>query len=162
MARIKISIDKLPAQKLFYLVDSCFLINKYIPPDKMNDPYEKILLEKSQEWWAIIDRQLSHGKAIVYILNVSIAEAFKSLFKQYIKKRINYATYDKARRALQIDLTLKPKDARKQKRHIKFHDIEINRDLIIGIDRFFESFLKNYPGVSTFDLLILSAARYLV
>jgi hypothetical protein len=34
--------------------------------------------------------------------------------------------------------------------------------MIISVDRFFESFLKNYPKVSTVDLLILSATKYLM
>jgi hypothetical protein len=128
----------------------------------MNDERERIMIVNSQAWWNIIDRQLHEGKAIVYVLNVCIAEAFKALEKQYIKNRITYLTYQKARENLRKCLILTPKAARKSKRDVKFHDIEINRDMVIGIDRFFESFLKNHPNVGTFDLLILSAAKYLI
>ena len=83
-------------------------------------------------------------------------------FKNYIKKRVTYKTYNIAKERLRKDLILTPAQARRPNRHIKFHDIEINRDIVIGVDRFFESFLKNYPTVSTFDLLILSTCKYLI
>lgn len=161
MPKIK-HLPRKPDDRIYYLVDSCFLVNKYIPPHIMKDNAERKLIINSKKWWTIIDEHLESHDAIVYVLNACIAETFKALFKHYVKKRITYNTYDTARKNLRKDLILTSTKARKQNRHIKFHDIELNRDIIIGVDRFFELFLKNYPKVSTFDLLILSTCRYLV
>jgi len=157
-------IDLTSAERHFYLLDACFLANKYIPVDRVTDPREKIRVERSKAWWQHIDAQVRRRKAIVYVPDVCIAEAFKVLAKKYYRDKYFRRPVDHkiAREKLAADLHATPRVLKSSDRHIRFHDISTSRDIIIAVDRFFEVCFKRNLEVSVPDLIILATAKYLV
>jgi hypothetical protein len=148
-----------------FLVDACFLVNKYINPNWINDPNEKRRIQCCRDWWEQIKKQLKQDKAKVFAPDIIIAEAFKTLAKKNFKERIfKYPVYYKnACERLRKDMRLSAKKAKGAKRKIKFHDIQMNRDIIISVDRFFEKlYKKNLPRVGIVDLLFLATGKYLM
>lgn len=81
MARVR-KIKRTPADVVAYIVDANFLVNKFIPAKVVKDQTERAAVERSMEWWHEIDKQLNVSKAIVYVPDVCIAEAFKVLAKK--------------------------------------------------------------------------------
>lgn len=84
MSRVR-RIQKIPSGTNYFLVDACFLANRYIPTDKLSN-HERDRVEKCQKWWQEISAQQEKKKAIVYIPDVCIAEAFKVLAKKYYQE----------------------------------------------------------------------------
>jgi len=163
MARVR-KIQRNPDDRNFYLTDANFLANKYLPAAKVTDKREKQRVLRSQDWWKEIDAQLRKRKALVYVPDVCIAEAFKVLARKYyqdsyFKRSVDYKM---ARDQLSRDIHVEPKKLKASDRHIKFHDISTSRDIIIAVDRFFEFFLKNEPRVSMPDLILLATSKHLI
>lgn len=150
--------------KNYFVIDACFLANKYIPPNRAPNAREKRRIEKCLDWWEEIDTQLNSGKALVYIPDICIAETFKVLArKHYVDKWfLNYAEYSNVRKNLRKDITVSPKTLRSYARKIQYHDISTSRDIIISVDRFYRVFLKAGLDVSLPDLVILATAKYLI
>jgi hypothetical protein len=157
-------IRRNPQSLNHFLVDACFLVNKYINPNWVQEPKEKHRIQSCQDWWAEIAGQLEQGKAKVFALDIIIAEAFKTLAKKNFKERIfKYpASYQKACERLRKDMHLSAKHAKSTKRKIKFHDIQMNRDIIISVDRFFERLHKKDLHAGIVDLLLLATGKYLM
>jgi hypothetical protein len=147
----------------YYLVDANFLVNKYLRASKITDAREQDRIRKSQAWWQEIDSQVASDMAKVYISDLCIAEAFKTLAKKnYEDKIFKYPVdYKLAKDRLRKDIHLPIAEARKQNRTIRYHDIDTSRDVVIGVDRFFELANKLKVNVSIVDLLILATAKYL-
>jgi hypothetical protein len=57
---------------------------------------------------------------------------------------------------------LSAQKAKGTKRKIKFHDIQMSRDIIISVDRFFEKLYKKDLHVGIVDLLLLATGKYLM
>jgi hypothetical protein len=157
-------IEREPKDRNFYLLDASFLANKYIPTSKITDAREKQRVERSKFWWREIDKQLQRRKAIIYVPDICIAEAFKVLARKYYQD--NYFSssnaYKGARDKLSADIHISPKNLKSSNRYVKFHDISTSRDIIISVDRFFEVFAKYKLNVTVPDLIILATAKYLI
>ena len=153
-----------PEHRNHFLVDACFLVNKYINPAWVSEPREKNRIQCCQDWWARITKQLKHDKARVFAPDIIIAEAFKTLAKKNFREHIfKYPVYYKnACERLRKDMRLSAKEARSAKRKIKFHDIQMNRDIVISVDRFFEKLHKKNLHVGIIDLLLLATGKYLM
>lgn len=164
MAKVR-KIDRSPnGGRNFYLVDACFLANKHIPAGSAPAGRERDRVVACQQWWAEIDTQLKNRKARVYVPDICIAEAFKVLAKKYYLDRWfkSAVTLDRARRRLSKDVRTDVAVLRAMSRHVRYHDISTNRDIIVGVDRFFELFLKNNRNVSIPDLILLATAKHLL
>jgi predicted nucleic acid-binding protein len=158
----RIPID--PDEKLFYLIDTNFLVNKYLPIKNITDKREKSRVKNSKKYWEIIDKQVGQRKAIIYTPDICIAEAFKVLAKKYYIDG-NYKSsyfYKQARDKLSRDIHISPKTLKSSRRFIPFHDISTSRDVIIAVDRFFEIFLKKGLDVTIPDLILLATAKYII
>jgi len=166
MARVR-KIHRHPQNgRNFYLVDACFLANRVIPPGLAppGKERERDRIKRCQEWWAEIDDQLDHDCARVYIPDICIAEAFKVLAKKYylegwFKKP---GDLDRARRALSDVIRTNTRSLQLGSRDVRFHDISTNRDIIVGVDRFFELFMKRKVNPSIPDLIVLATAKHLL
>ncbi len=157
-------IPRKPENRIWYLIDSNFLINKYLDSEYIQNPKEKKLVEDAHYYWSIIDEQIASSKATVLILDVCIAETFKNLAKkEYFKPCVfpDSNKYHRALRNLRKDLQLRIGEARRVNRKIQYHDIQTNRDIIIGVDRYFEQTYKKNIRVTIIDLMILSTSKYL-
>ena len=165
MARTR-RIERIPknGQKNFYLIDTNFLANKFIPVEYITKPFERERVQKAQNWWKEIDSQLKAETAFIYIPDLCIAEAFKVLAKKYYVDGYFNKTVDlkKARDALRQFLSAPTKNLQSQNRKILVHDISTSRDIIIAVDRFNEVFLKSNLEASVVDLIVLSTAKYLI
>jgi len=157
-------IARNPSDPHFYLVDANFLANRFIPYIRVTDARERQRVERSQDWWIEIDRQIEAGVAVVYIPDVCIAEAFKVLAKKYYENKYfkNTAEYKFSRDALSEFIHLSPKTLKASSRKVAVHDLSTSRDIIIAVDRFFEIFFKHKLSASVIDLLILATAKYLI
>jgi len=154
-------------QKNYYVVDACFLANKYLPTAII--PYgnnERERVEKSQLWWQEVDKQLKRKKARVYIPAACIAEAFKVLAKRCFhpneKWFKNVQQYNYWRKKLSIDVSTSVSELRSFQRNIKYHDVELGRDIIISVDRFYQLFMKYNKNVGIIDLTVAATAKYLM
>lgn len=151
----------------YYLVDACFLANKYLPieiaPSKNN---QKNRVEKSQLWWKEIDKQFKRKKAKVYIPAACIAESFKVLAKRCFHPQEKWfksvQQYNYWRNKLSNDISTSATVLRSFHRNIKYHDIEMGRDIIISVDRFYELFMKYNKNVGIIDLTVAATAKYLM
>jgi len=125
---------------------------------------EKACIEECKKWWKEIDSQLRQGKAIVYIPDICIAEAFKVLAKMYYRRKVfpSAVSYNQARNRLSGDITTPIKDLKLADRQVRYHDISTSRDIIIAVDRFLEVFMKKNCRVSLPDLIVLATAKYLI
>ena len=150
--------------KNYFVIDACFLANKYIQPNQVSKPKEKTRVQKCREWWDEIDAQLKNKKARVYIPDLCIAETFKVLAKKYYVDKCfkNPSGYKEARRRLSKDITISDKTLRSYIRQIKYHDIPTSRDIIVSVDRFYEVFHKAGLAVELPDLVLLATAKYLI
>lgn len=163
MARVR-KIKRAPSEKIAYVIDANFLVNKFIPPALVTDTNERAVIEKSLEWWAEVDKQLQAGHALIYVPDICIAESFKVLAKKYYKHRYFKRPVDhkNARDKLAAFLQTPARTMRAANRRIKVHDVPTSRDLIISVDRFNELYHKHGKNVSVVDLLILATAKYLI
>jgi hypothetical protein len=157
-------IERKPRERIAYVVDANFLVNRFIPTRFVTNAAEKVAIERSLEWWAEVDAQISMGNAIVYVPDICIAESFKALAKKYYKDKYFTRPVDhKTARDRLSDFIRTPSSTlRAASRKIKVHDIPTCRDLIISIDRFNELYHKHGHSVSTVDLLVLATAKYLM
>jgi len=162
MSKIR-NIERNPSNINYFLVDACFLANRYIPTDKLPIK-EKERIEACKNWWVEISAQQKRKKAIVYIPDVCIAEAFKVLAKKYYREKAfsRGASYNLVKNKFSQEITIPVKTLKAYKRNIGFHDISTCRDLIISVDRFLEVFMKENLDVSIIDLIILATAKYLI
>lgn len=154
-----------PANKIFYVVDANFLANKRINEKQIQSPSEQGRVISAKKYWSVIDKQLDEGLAMVYVLDLCIAETFKVLAKKYYNNESifkNHTSYTYAKRKLHEDLHLSSKKAKASVRSIKYHDIQTNRDIVISVDRFFEKACKQKSNVSVVDLMILATSKYLI
>jgi hypothetical protein len=166
MARIR-KIQRLnPNGKNYYLVDSCFLANKHIAPRYAPAGNDRQRIEACLAWWKEIDEQVERSSARVYVPDVCIAEAFKVLAKKYYDQHWfpRHRDWEAARNALSRDVRTHNQSLKAPVRFVPLHDLSTNRDIIIGVDRFFETFLKSKDtrSVSVPDLIVLATAKYLM
>ncbi len=158
-------ILKKPDRPIFYLIDTNFLIYRFLDAARITNSNEQKRANEAQAYWTVIDDQRKAGLAKVFVLDVCIAEAFKTLAKKYYNKSGLFPSsvyYKNARDRLKKEVSLSAREASKSIRRVTFHDIQTSRDIIIGVDRFFENAYKKRKKVGIVDLMILSAARYLV
>lgn len=148
----------------FYLIDANFLANKFIPYGRVTNNNEKIRVMRSQDWWLEIEAQLEQDKAVVYVPDLCIAEAFKVLAKKYYQDHYfrNPGEYKFSRDRLIDFIHMPPKVLRAFGRRVSVHDISTSRDIIIAVDRFFEIFFKHGLSASVIDLIILATAKYMI
>lgn len=164
MARVR-KIQRSPVgARNYFVVDACFLANKYIPVNRTPNPRERIRIEKCLEWWKEIDAQLGAHKARVYIPDICVAETFKTLARKYFVDHwfTNAVELGNARNRLRKDIVTSPRTMRAFQRQIRYHDISTSRDIIMSVDRFFELFLKYGFSVSLPDLIVVATAKYLM
>lgn len=165
MPRVR-NIPKNPAKtsRNFYVVDACFLAEKYVPIKSVRGETERARTREIHQWWNEIDRQLDAERARVYVPDLCIAESFKVLAKKYYQEKAfkNSTQYKSARDKLIWDITTPPKVLRAQKRRIRYHDLPASRDIIIAVDRFYELFLKHDKNVGVIDLIVVASAKYLM
>lgn len=173
MAR-KRTIPKEPeGHKNYFVVDANVLVyaaiadrNKSGAISFLGDVKEEDRARRCIGWWKIIKQQIKHGEARVYVPDVCIAEAFKVLAKWYYRKEYfkNAASYNQARKRLRQFVSATHKEMSAASRKVRVHDMPTNRDIIISVDRFFETLYKNKLGkdVSIPDLILLSTTKYLI
>jgi predicted nucleic acid-binding protein len=148
----------------YYLVDANFLVNKHIPVASAPVGRHQDRVAACHAWWKQIDAQLKAGNARVYVPDVCIAEAFKVLANKYYREKWfkRHPDFDKARKHLSTDIRTPPKTLKAFDRPIRFHDVSTNRDIIVGVDRFFELFHKHGKNVQIVDLILVATAKYLM
>jgi predicted nucleic acid-binding protein len=165
MSRVR-KISKNPPKTLknYFVVDACFLVEKYLPIGSAPTPVVANQLRESKHWWDEIDRQIDADRARVYVPDLCIAEAFKVLAKKnYKESAFKYAAdYKKARERLSEDVTTEHRVLKSQNRQIRYHDMSATRDIIISVDRFYELFMKHSLNVGVIDLIVIASAKYLM
>lgn len=165
MPRVR-KIKKNPSKERrnFFVVDACFLADKYLPIGTATDPDGRDILRESHRWWKEIDRQIKQQRARVYVPDLCIAEAFKVLAKKmFSEKAFNSSVqYKRARDRLSADVSMSHKALQAQSRYVRYHDIPASRDIIVSIGRFYELFMKHSVNVGVIDLILVSTARYLM
>lgn len=160
----KISRKPEKARPNYFIVDACFLADKYLPIGTAPTHEEKQIIRESHRWWDEIDRQVDLRRARVYVPDLCIAEAFKVLAKK------NYdgitfahnAQYTRARDRLSADVSMTHRELQRQNRHVKYHDVPASRDIIVSIGRFYELLIKRNCNVGVIDLIVVSTAKYLM
>ena len=158
-------IPKAPVHQIFYLIDANFLMYHFLNVSRISDLSEQDRAREAQAYWKVIESQRRARKAKVFVLDVCIAEAFKTLAKKYYNKSGIFPKsvhFKKARDDLREEVQLSAKGASRSVRKVSFHDIQTTRDIVIGVDRFFEKAFKRGKNVGIIDLMILSTARYLI
>lgn len=163
MSRLR-KIPKNPEGTNFYLIDASFLANRFIPEKHAPTQNERTRIRRCVAWWDEVDKQVRAGKAMVYVPDVCIAEAFKVLAKKYYQQHWfkTPLQHKNARDRLSAFIQTPSKDLKVAGRHVKTHDLSTSRDIIISVDRFFEPFFKHAPGVSVPDLIVLATAKHLI
>ena len=164
MARVRKIACEEHMPRNYYLVDSCFLANKHIPVRFAPLGRERDRVSACQAWWRQIDRQLDTGYGRVFVPDVCIAEAFKTLAKKYYSDKWfpSATSFAAAKRKLSKDVRTPDRALRSMRRDVRFHDISTNRDIIVSVDRFFERFLKRGAHVQIVDLVLVATAKYLI
>jgi len=158
-------INRNPApSRNYFLVDACFLANKFIPKNRASNSKERKRIELCDHWWEEIDTQLKKDLARVFVPDICIAESFKVLAKKYFKDRWFKSSQDFNywRSQLRSTISISKTELYKADRRIRFHDVESNRDIIIAVDRFYESFFKHGKNVQLPDLIVVATAKYLI
>jgi predicted nucleic acid-binding protein len=162
MARVR-KIPLHPEARQYYLVDTNFLANKFIPAASAPVGRDRDRVVACHDWWDKITIQLVNRKARIYVPDVCIAESFKVLArKRYDHKWFTPAMFNKAKKELSHFVQTPPKTLRSYDRNIRVHDISTNRDIIVSVDRFFELFFKHKKNVQIADLILASTAKYLM
>ena len=165
MSRVrKISRKPDKTRPNYFVVDACFLVDKYLPVGTAPTPPEKQILRESKRWWSEIDRQVDERRARVYVPDLCIAEAFQVLArKNYDGTTFAHAAqYTRARDALSADVSMSHRELQRQDRHVRYHDIPASRDIIVSVGRFYELFIKYKCHVGVVDLIVVSTAKYLM
>jgi hypothetical protein len=170
MAR-KRTIERRPkGHKNYFMVDANVLAYVALPrPSKrskvyISDAKERERAERCIEWWETIKKQLDRGVARVYVPDICIAEAFKVLAKWYYRKKFfqDAVSYNQATKRLRDFVSVPHKKMARADRKITIHDVATNRDIIIGVDRFYETLFKNKNDVQIADLILLASCKYLI
>ncbi len=164
MARIR-KINRVPdGGRNYYVVDACFLANRFIPADRASDAHAKKRIQLCNEWWDEIDDQLSARTARVYVPDICVAEAYKTLAKKYYAEGWFRSSqdYNYWRNKMKKTISTSVEELKKAHRKILYHDLESTRDVMISVDRFYELFFKNKKNVSLPDLIVVASAKYLV
>jgi len=164
MARVR-KISRRPrTEKNWFVVDACFLANRFIPPDRAPVGIQRDRIVRCAEWWDEIEDQLARRRARVYIPDICIAEAFKVLAKKYYKENWfrNSQDYNYYRSRLRSRISTPVKELRRAGRHISYHDIPSTRDIIVAVDRFYELYFRHGKTVSVPDLIVVATAKYLM
>jgi len=164
MAKVRKIMRPPSVGRNYYLVDANFLVNKHIPTACAPAGTERERVAACQDWWSEIDSQLDAGHARVYVPDVCIAEAFKTLAKKYYSHKWfkSAVTFNQAKKRLSDDVRTGSQALKAFSRKVRFHDISTNRDIIISVDRFFELFMKNGKNVQIADLILVATAKYLM
>jgi len=159
-----VKIPLTPQKPLIYLVDSNFFANKYLESNNGENQVDTDRIENSRNWWQIIDFQIKEEKAIVFITDLCISETFKIIAKKYYQaKKISSPKYQRIRKKITEDLHLSISHLISANRKIKYHNLQADRDIIVGASRFLEIAHKNnLDSISVIDLVILSSAKYLI
>lgn len=164
MAKVR-KIQREPDGKNWFVIDACFLANRFIPSSRAPTGRERNRIVQCMDWWNEIDSQIANDRARVYAPDICIAETFKVLAKKYYHEQWFKSAQDFHywRGQLRNRISLTRKELRKANRKIEFHDVESNRDIIVAVDRFYELFFKNnQPGVSVPDLIVVATAKWLM
>ena len=164
MARVR-KIQRQPGdRKNYFIVDACFLANKYLPSGLAPPGGSRDQIVRCMEWWNEIDTQLAAGSARVYIPDICIAETFKVIAKKYYQDKWfpTSQRMDASRRRLRGDIVNSSEELRRARRDIKYHDVPTSRDIIISVDRFYRLFMKHRKNVSLPDLILVATAKYLM
>ena len=164
MARIR-KINRVPANaKNYYVVDACFLANRYVPEDRAPDAESKKRIRLCCEWWDEIDTQLDADRARVFVPDICVAEAYKTLAKKYYSEGWFKSSqdYNYWRHRMKDAISMSVEDLKKAHRAVRYHDIESTRDIMIAVDRFYEPYYKNKKNVSLPDLIVVASAKYLI
>ncbi len=165
MARVrKICRNPSDGGKNYFVVDACFLVNRFIPENRAPDGKQQGQIQDCMAWWHEIDSALNAGTARVYVPDIIIAEAFKTLAKKYYAESWFRSSQDYGywRSQLRGFVSTPKKELRAADRTVLVHDIESNRDIVVAVDRFYELFYRHGKNVSLPDLLIVATAKYLV
>jgi predicted nucleic acid-binding protein len=159
----KIYIDIAP-ERNYYLVDTNFLANKFIPVGLSPVGRERDRVKACHDWWQEIDSQLGKGRGRVYVPDICIAESFKVLAKKYYVDKwfSTWTAFSKSKKALSEFVRVDPRTLRGFNRNVRVHDISTNRDIIVSVDRFFELFFRHRKNVQIADLILASTAKYLM
>ncbi|MBX6314246.1 MAG: hypothetical protein IRY99_15240 [Isosphaeraceae bacterium] len=163
MARIR-KIPRNPESgRHYYLVDANFLARKHVPLKFVPAGSDRDRAAACRAWWAEIDAQLDAGRARVYTPDICIAEAFKVLANWYYVQKwfTRPVDYQRVRDRLSAEIRTDTKALKTTFRPVRFHDIPMNRDIIVSVDRFFEIFMKHRKHCSVPDLIIAATAKYL-
>lgn len=163
MARVR-KINRKPDIRNYYVVDACFLANRFIPEEVAPDQNQKDRIKFCMDWWKEIESQLKKNKARVYIPDICIAEAFKVLAQKFFKESWfkTPQKYNYWKNKLEQTISTPSNEMKKYNRKILYHDIATTRDIIISVDRFFQIFMKNKYKVSLPDLILIATAKYLM
>jgi hypothetical protein len=165
MARVRKIETNLPrGEKNYFVVDACFLANKYLPTTVAPTKTHEKRLTECQTWWKEIDRQVDGRGARVYVPDICIAESFKVIAKKYFEEHWFTKPQDmnNAKVKLRRDVVTPARTLRGARRHIKYHDVPTTRDVIIAVDRFYEAFMKKGLKVQIADLVLVATAKYLI
>jgi predicted nucleic acid-binding protein len=148
----------------YYLVDTNFIVNKFLPASTAPTVHERDRIAQCQTWWQEIDSQTRKRKARVYIPDVCIAEAFKALAQKHYTDNWfrSSAQFGAAKAQLSSYVRINTKTLRSFSRNIEVHDISTNRDIVISVERFFKVFATHKKIVQIADLILVATAKYLL
>jgi len=153
-----------PQNTLFYIIDANFFANKYLKSSESVNVTDHDRIENSHAWWEVIDWQINNNIAIVFINELCIAETFKVIAKKYYQEKvINNNVFQVIKKQITNNIQLSVRKLISKSRYIQFHNITVDRDIIIGASRYLEIAHKhNLQSLSVIDLTILSSAKYLM
>jgi len=149
---------------IYYIIDSNFFANKYLKPIESSNLLDRDRIINSLLWWEVIDEQVRRKLAILYINDLCISETFKVIAKKYYREKLLTSNrYQKIRNNITKDIHLETKEIISKYRNIKYHNLLIDRDIIIGASRYLEIANRHkLETMSIVDLIILSSAKHLV
>jgi hypothetical protein len=147
-----------------FVVDANFLAMRFIPLAYVPKGHEQERAKACLAWWDRIDQLVKDGRAIVYVPDVCVAESFKVLAKKYFVARWLPRSQVLAtqRRRLAAFVSIDRRRLKAARRSVHVHDIPTTREIIIGVDRFYELFAKRGHQVQIADLILASVAKYLL
>ena len=153
-----------PNEMIYYIIDSNFFANKYLKPIESSNLLDRDRIINSLLWWEVIDEQVRRKLAILYINDLCISETFKVIAKKYYREKLLTSNrYQKIRNNITKDIHLETKEIISKYRNIKYHNLLIDRDIIIGASRYLEIANRHkLETMSIVDLIILSSAKHLV
>jgi hypothetical protein len=155
-------IDRRPLNGInHHVVDASFLANRCIP--ERNVPAGKHLdrMRACNAWWQEIEAQLESQRARVYSPDVCIAETFRVLAKEVLRRRMvsQFGSTLETHATDCAEWSACPQaSCGRQTGHIKYHDISSTRDIIISVDRLCDLFHSHSKVVSIPDLIIVATA----